>query len=365
MSYTMSSDITTAIAPQLWEGIDRPSSPRPVSAGACRWHFILRLMFAASITVVGLSAFEVSAADESAADANMDEEATSASDTAASDTAEAANDTPTPANTEDDAPDNDSESSNTDAPAKVLRAVPYPEHARHQQLITHLTLQNRQQEVVPLLAGDDNFDGLFLRERSGEAQGGALILHDIAQHAHWPSLTGPLRESLPDHGWTTLSIALPDPNQDRNAYDLAIRARINAGLDYLASRGQLNVALIAPGDSVVWAAGALQARQRATENARGLALVMIDAREHALSALTVEQVLETLDAPILDLITDDRSADAATRQWQQTSRLGAMKRKKRQQYHQIEQSTRDTPERIVRRIRGWLKRHAAGTELPN
>jgi len=92
---------------------------------------------------------------------------------------------------------------------------------------------------------------------------------------------------------------------------------------------------------------------------------MIDAREHTLSALTVEQVLETLDAPILDLITDDRSADAATRQWQQTSRLGAMKRKKRQQYHQIEQSTRDTPERVVRRIRGWLKRHAAGTELPN
>lgn len=329
-------------------------------------------------------------------------------------------DTETPSTAEDTSP----ESQN---PTR-LRVRPYPDAERHQSLIEYLRQHQRQQEVMTLVAGETSFYGLFLRERSGSPQGGVLILHDLEQHGHWPTLVAPLREGLTEHGWTTLAIELPtapgqplpvrsnsavaaqppaststpandtDPNENDttealpteatslvpttgttpatpatpitiasndkvivNQYGQDIQANIEAGLSFLNSRGQLNLAIIAVGDSAIWAAKNIQTRQRDNNNARGIALLMVDAREYPGSPLRLTQVLETLDVPILDLITGD-----STQSDQQINdRKGAMKRKHLMGYQQIQQSStsiRDTS--VNRRIRGWLKSNAAGTELP-
>ncbi|MGB0503424.1 MAG: DUF3530 family protein [Thalassolituus sp.] len=357
-----------------------------------------------------------------------EEETNLVNDNAATETATANSqvDTETPSTAEDTSP----ESQN---PAR-LRVRPYPDAERHQSLIEYLQQHQRQQEVMTLVAGEASFYGLFLRERSGNPQGGILILHDLEQHGHWPTLVAPLREGLTEHGWTTLAIELPttpeqplparsnsavttpppaststpatdtDPNENDtteaqpseatnlvpttgttdttgttpatpaiqnaiasddkaivNQYDQDIQARIEAGLSFLNSRGQLNLAIIAVGDSAIWAAKHIQSRQRDNDNARGIALLMINAREFPSSPLRLTQVLETLDVPILDLITGDSTQS----DWQINDRKGAMKRKHLMGYQQIQQSSasiRDTS--INRRIRGWLKSNAAGTELP-
>lgn len=357
-----------------------------------------------------------------------EEETNLVNDNAATETATANSqvDTETPSTAEDTSP----ESQN---PAR-LRVRPYPDAERHQSLIEYLQQHQRQQEVMTLVAGEASFYGLFLRERSGNPQGGILILHDLEQHGHWPTLVAPLREGLTEHGWTTLAIELPtapeqplparsnsaattpppaststpatdtDPNENDtteaqpseatnlvpttgttdttgttpatpaiqnaiasddkaivNQYDQDIQARIEAGLSFLNSRGQLNLAIIAVGDSAIWAAKHIQSRQRDNDNARGIALLMINAREFPGSPLRLTQVLETLDVPILDLITGDSTQS----DWQINDRKGAMKRKHLIGYQQIQQSSasiRDTS--INRRIRGWLKSNAAGTELP-
>ena len=359
-----------------------------------------------------------------------EEETNLVNDNAATETATAAANsqvnTETPSTAEDTSP----ESQN---PAR-LRVRPYPDAERHQSLIEYLQQHQRQQEVMTLVAGEASFYGLFLRERSGNPQGGILILHDLEQHGHWPTLVAPLREGLTEHGWTTLAIELPttpeqplparsnsavttpppaststpatntDPNENDtteaqpseatnlvpttgttdttgttpatpaiqnaiasddkaivNQYDQDIQARIEAGLSFLNSRGQLNLAIIAVGDSAIWAAKHIQSRQRDNDNARGIALLMINAREFPGSPLRLTQVLETLDVPILDLITGDSTQS----DWQINDRKGAMKRKHLMGYQQIQQSSasiRDTS--INRRIRGWLKSNAAGTELP-
>ncbi|PHS00104.1 MAG: hypothetical protein COA68_06800 [Oceanobacter sp.] len=362
-----------------------------------------------------------------------EEETNLVNDNAATETATAAAnsqvDTKTPSIAEDTSP----ESQN---PAR-LRVRPYPDAERHQSLIEYLQQHQRQQEVMTLVAGEASFYGLFLRERSGNPQGGILILHDLEQHGHWPTLVAPLREGLTEHGWTTLAIELPtapgrtiprrsealtdqtdtvdsianepeiegsdaenvdtnnspenstdsavetdensmvttaqaspsnslnavepDINSMVNTYDEAIQARIDAALSFLNSRGQLNLAIIAVGDSAIWAAKHIQSRQRDNDNARGIALLMINAREFPGSPLRLTQVLETLDVPILDLITGDSTQS----DWQINDRKGAMKRKHLMGYQQIQQSSasiRDTS--INRRIRGWLKSNAAGTELP-
>ena len=359
-----------------------------------------------------------------------EEETNLVNDNAATETATAAAnsqvDTETPSTAEDTSP----ESQNS----ARLRVRPYPDAERHQSLIEYLQQHQRQQEVMTLVAGEASFYGLFLRERSGNPQGGILILHDLEQHGHWPTLVAPLREGLTEHGWTTLAIELPtapeqplparsnsaattpppaststpatdtDPNENDtteaqpseatnlvpttgttdttgttpatpitqnaiasddkaivNQYDQDIQARIEAGLSFLNSRGQLNLAIIAVGDSAIWAAKHIQSRQRDNDNARGIALLMINAREFPGSPLRLTQVLETLDVPILDLITGDSTQS----DWQINDRKGAMKRKHLMGYQQIQQSSasiRDTS--INRRIRGWLKSNAAGTELP-
>ncbi len=357
-----------------------------------------------------------------------EEETNLVNDNAATETATANSqvDTETPSTAEDTSP----ESQNS----ARLRVRPYPDAERHQSLIEYLQQHQRQQEVMTLVAGEASFYGLFLRERSGNPQGGILILHDLEQHGHWPTLVAPLREGLTEHGWTTLAIELPtapeqplparsnsaattpppaststpatdtDPNENDtteaqpseatnlvpttgttdttgttpatpaiqnaiasddkaivNQYDQDIQARIEAGLSFLNSRGQLNLAIIAVGDSAIWAAKHIQSRQRDNDNARGIALLMINAREFPGSPLRLTQVLETLDVPILDLITGDSTQS----DWQINDRKGAMKRKHLMGYQQIQQSSasiRDTS--INRRIRGWLKSNAAGTELP-
>lgn len=80
---------------------------------------------------------------------------------------------------------------------------------RHGEILKHLKLYKRENELLELTAKDEAFYGFFLQERTGQPQGAVLILHDIEQHGHWPKLVAPLREGLPDSGWITLSIELP------------------------------------------------------------------------------------------------------------------------------------------------------------
>jgi hypothetical protein len=57
-----------------------------------------------------------------------------------------------------------------------------------------------------------NVLALEQKPRTAQAQGAVLILHDKEQHADWPYFIRPLRMTLPDSGWDTLSINLPYEN---------------------------------------------------------------------------------------------------------------------------------------------------------
>ena len=91
---------------------------------------------------------------------------------------------------------------------------------RAQSLIHYMETMERQDEIVKLSSPPDantaaaslttDFYGLFLADATGSPQGGILILHDNQQHGHWPDIVAPLREYLPQHGWSTLTIELPD-----------------------------------------------------------------------------------------------------------------------------------------------------------
>ena len=361
-----------------------------------------------------------------------------------------------------------------------MRVIPDVAASRHEGLLQYLQLNNRQYEMVRLVAAESEFYGLLLTETRGQPQGGVLILHDNGQHSHWPEIVAPLRETLPAHGWTTLSIELPElpaaqppartpdteysarmtttpdsppataettaadaapgnavpatpaadaadssniaaiekadasaeqdsalnatepalprlselpplpantnaaatpiaPAVDRNAeYREQMLTRIRQGVSYLNQRGQLNIVVIACGNSANWAVDFLLARSQSQPQAaatggtapdqakaqeRGLALILIDAVDNSLSPVPLNQQMVQLDMPLLDLISEQSISPAYANQ----QRAGAMRHKQRQQYQQIAvpafDLNYDDSNVIVRRVRGWLKTNAAGTEL--
>lgn len=69
-----------------------------------------------------------------------------------------------------------------------------------------------ERELVKLQANDEEFIGLFLEYNTAQPLGAVLILHDEGLTPDNNQLIAPLRKYLPDYGWNTLAIAIPEPD---------------------------------------------------------------------------------------------------------------------------------------------------------
>jgi hypothetical protein len=360
----------------------------------------------------------------------------------------------------------------------LLHYTPYISKKRAQSLIQYMTLMQRQEEVVQLSSLSnananesdtglaENYYGLFLADATGSPQGGVLILHDSQQHGHWPDIVAPLREYLPEHGWTTLTIELPDTparlhiarddiiikprsanSSDTNEDDtteglepittgqdseplltedtidnagpdlqeqpvelkediadtptdeslepalpklaklpdladepLAETAlpketavdpiehyrkqnqqRIFAAMEYLRSKGQLNLVIIGYGIGAAWAIDYLAQQEDVDMDKKGLTLVTIDALHSSYSTIVMNQQLGKIKLPFLDLIQPNKAYALK----QGKARRAIMNRNQNDKYQQIITSNMpsydDHENPTNRRIRGWLKTNAGGT----
>lgn len=88
----------------------------------------------------------------------------------------------------------------------LVYVTPNKAQQRVNETLRYLKTFQRESEIIEIGGMNGPFSGLYLPENTGKPQGGVLILHDIAQHAHWPNTVSPIREYLPDYGWNTLSI---------------------------------------------------------------------------------------------------------------------------------------------------------------
>jgi hypothetical protein len=62
-----------------------------------------------------------------------------------------------------------------------------------------------------LSAGEEPFLAIWQADRTGDAKGAVLIIHAEGEHPAWPQTTKPQHDSLPDYGWATMAIHLPNP----------------------------------------------------------------------------------------------------------------------------------------------------------
>ncbi|WP_079204478.1 alpha/beta hydrolase family protein [Pseudomonas sp. CC6-YY-74] len=108
-----------------------------------------------------------------------------------------------------------------DPPAADLSRPPQAE--RSADAARALIRQLPDQEQQLLHAGDEFFLALWLPANAAEAHGVVVLVAGDGESADWPKVLGPLRRKLPDAGWHSLTLSLPDP-QDELPRALASKA---------------------------------------------------------------------------------------------------------------------------------------------
>lgn len=108
----------------------------------------------------------------------------------------------------------DANTASTDTVAEATDPMRAPLAERSEMEATALAQQLEPQEQQHLQAGDERFLALWLPANTAESSGVVIILPGDAETADWPQSVGPLRHKLPNAGWHSLSLTLPDPNGD-------------------------------------------------------------------------------------------------------------------------------------------------------
>ncbi|UUY08965.1 alpha/beta hydrolase family protein [Pseudomonas sp. J452] len=305
---------------------------------------------------------------------------------------------------EETAPAADAATPPADAPA-TERA---PLEERSVEAASGLERQLPQDEQQQLKAGDETFLALWKPANVGEPTGVVILVPASGESADWPQAIGPLRSKLPDAGWSSLSLTLPDLPQlapavapvtvdtatppsapadaaatdNQEAADSAsadaaaddstqpatpdssatapipvvdpaprIFARIQAAIAFAEQQQAKAIVLLGHGDGAYWAARFI------AEQKPPLVQHLLVAAPALPEGMTppLEELLPELQLPTGDFFYKDQSSDrsAATR------RLHASKRLQHKAYTQVAlKALPGNPsaeqEQLYRRIRGWL-----------
>jgi len=94
----------------------------------------------------------------------------------------------------------------TEAPAPTATATISAEH-KSMELLAKF---QHPQSLLWLAANGETFLALYQPALRGDPRGSVILLHADGQHAAWPGSLNHLRLRLPELGWNTLSISLPE-----------------------------------------------------------------------------------------------------------------------------------------------------------
>ena len=159
-------------------------------------------------------------------------------------------------------------------------------------------------DAVWLKADGQKFLGIYTEPTTDKKLGGVIVLHGLGAHPNWTDVVQPLRTRLPDTGWFTLSLQMPILDNKADYMDYKplfpeIAPRINAGLNYLKSKGVKKITII--GHSM----GATMAGYYVANNKRPeiRSLVAIGATGTMFKdpKLDYIQSLKNIKIPVLDL----------------------------------------------------------------
>ena len=287
----------------------------------------------------------------------------------------------------------------TEAPAANERP-PLPERSVSDAQTLEQRLDKREQQM--LQAGAESFLALWLPANVGDPSGAVILLPGDVENADGAAAIGPLRRKLPDAGWHSLSLTLPDPDGDplplrdastataapqsdttaesapaaenppaastdeaaqaadssaeqrRLAHVERVMARIDAAIAFANQQQAKEIVLLGHGSGAYWAARYLNERQ--PDNVKNL--LMVAAELPAGFAPPLDEMVAQLAVATGDFFYKDQATDRAAA----LKRLQASKRAKLPTYIQVAMKALPgnldiQQEQLYRRLRGWLKLH--------
>jgi pimeloyl-ACP methyl ester carboxylesterase len=216
-------------------------------------------------------------------------------------------------------------------------------------------------EAVQLDADGTSFLGIYTEASEGSGDRAVILLHGIGVHPDWPEIINPLRSSLPEHGWSSLSIQMPILANDAALTDYAplfdeVGGRVEAAIAFLRERGNRTLVLI--GHSLGASMGAAYLAANSQHGLAGLVAIgmsVIELDERMNSALALEKIT----IPVLDLY-GSRDLDSVLNTAK--TRAIAARKSGTSGYRQTEVEGADhffvgVEDDLTRRVYGWLKAH--------
>ena len=223
-------------------------------------------------------------------------------------------------------------------------------------------------EVLWLDAKGEGFLALYTTQSNETAHGAVILLHAMGGHADWPQTISPIRTSLPEYGWATLSIQLPviAPENQLEDYGKTLQQatnRIKAAVRCLRERKFLNIVAIGHSFGAATALAYLEKE----EKEKIVALVALGLQEYPFvkPAIDILKLIEKTKIPVLDVYG---SRDFRNVINQAPDRRLAAKKGNNRQYAQLEIEGADhyfnkLEDVLIKRIRGWLEKAAPGMSI--
>jgi pimeloyl-ACP methyl ester carboxylesterase len=187
------------------------------------------------------------------------------------------------------------------ASGAILAMDIHQEHQIAEDIATRIT----PDEAVWLETPEIKFQGLYREAVSKDMRGGVILLHGRHSNQDAADLIHPLRHALPEHGWSSLSVAMPlsEPDDLQSYGNLLPEAiaRLQSGVAFLQQKNIGNIALVAH-DTGAWVALSYLVR---SSDRNVMAAVLIDPppnRELDQAPISPDS-LRTIRLPILEILS--------------------------------------------------------------
>ena len=223
-------------------------------------------------------------------------------------------------------------------------------------------------EAKWLNAGKNKILSIYTENTTEKAIGGAIILHGSGVHPNWDQVVRPLRSQLPDHGWLTLSLQLPVLANEAEYKDYIplfkeVAPRIKAGIAFLKTKGIKNIVIVAHSLGSSMAAHYLA--NKPDPAIRAFVAIGVSGNMYKQDKIGYLTSLKTIKVPVLDIFG---SHDLTPVLQSEKSKAKVARKAGNKNYSQVKIAGANhffdnKDDALVRRIRGWLNKNAAGTEI--
>jgi pimeloyl-ACP methyl ester carboxylesterase len=228
-------------------------------------------------------------------------------------------------------------------------------------------------DAVELPRKSGKFLAIYAENQRSKAYGAVILIHGMGAHPDWPEVIHPLRTELPEYGWSTLSIQMPVLDNDKKVHDYIplmdeVAERIDAAIKFLEQKKIYNIVIMGHSLGTTMSAHYLANTPRSKLRAYvGISMVDIGSTMKKENTLSIGNIkaLEIIKIPVLDIYGSEDSASVITTT---RARKTAAAKNNNTRYRQVVIEGADhfyhgyeTP--LVKRIRSWLSRYAAGSEI--